>query len=77
MMELVITEIGMLLAFIVGYIFGKGAKSKPILGKLRMSKKEKQARAQYEKESDDLQTTLDNINNYNGTGVGQKKYNYN
>jgi hypothetical protein len=74
-MELIVTEIGMLLAFIVGFIFGKYSKSKPAIGKIKLTKTEQKRKEQEDRANDDLQITLDNINNYNGTGVGQKKYN--
>ncbi len=79
MTELIVTEIGMILAFIVGYIFGKNSKSSTTYGKLKMTKHDKEMKKKqdekFEKDNDDLQTTLDNINNYDGTGAGQKKYN--
>ena len=80
MTELIVTEIGMLLAFIVGYIFGKNSRSNTnsVVGKIKMTKSEK--KAQQDKKDDiirrneELQITLDNINNYNGSATGQKDY---
>ncbi len=80
MTELIVTEIGMLLAFIVGYIFGKNSRSNTnsVVGKIKMTKSEK--KAQQDKKDDiirrneELQITLDNINNYNGSALGQKDY---
>ena len=80
MTELIVTEIGMLLAFIVGYIFGKNSRSNTnsVVGKIKMTKSEK--KAQQDKKDDiirrneELQITLDNINNYNGSAIGQKDY---
>ena len=75
MIELILTEIGMLLAFVVGFILGKTGKVNNPVESLKLYKQKKKAEQKNKEQINDEEITLHNINNYNGTGAGQKKYN--
>lgn len=76
MIELIVTEIGMLMAFIVGYIFGNKkdvTRNNPIK-KIKLHHEKKVNEKEMERHNEDIQITMANINNYDGTGAKQMNY---
>jgi hypothetical protein len=77
MIELIIMEIGMLMAFIVGYIFGisKDSKKENPIKRIKLHHEKKINEKEENRRKDELEITMANINNYDGTGANQRKYN--
>lgn len=76
MIELIVMEIGMLMAFITGYILGsnKNTKKENPIKRIKLHHEKKMTEQAIERHNKDLEVTLNNINNYDGTGANQKKY---
>ena len=68
-MELIIEGVFMILAFILGYKFGKPEKK--VIETPKIIKKEKKKEKKEQELDDATVIMLQNIDNYDGTGFGQ------